>query len=42
MAAAIYAPDRFKRVKFRLLGIWHGIKGVSGRTLDPGTLEFVK
>ncbi|HUP13009.1 MAG TPA: glycosyltransferase [Niastella sp.] len=38
--AAILAPDRFKRVKFRLLGIWHGIRGKGGRTLDPGTLEF--
>ncbi|HUP11731.1 MAG TPA: hypothetical protein VM187_05955, partial [Niastella sp.] len=38
--AAILAPDRFRRVKFRLLGIWHGIKGIGGRTLDPATLEF--
>jgi rhamnopyranosyl-N-acetylglucosaminyl-diphospho-decaprenol beta-1,3/1,4-galactofuranosyltransferase len=38
--AAILAPDRFKRVKFRLLGIWHGIRGIGGRTLDPGTLKF--
>lgn len=41
LAAAILAPDRFKRVKFRLLGIWHGIRGIGGRTLDPGTLKFV-
>ncbi len=40
IAAAILAPDRFKRVKFRLMGIWHGIRGIGGRTLDPGTLEF--
>jgi GT2 family glycosyltransferase len=39
--AAVLAPDRFKRVKFRLLGIWHGIRGVGGRTLDPGTLQFI-
>lgn len=39
-AAAILAPDRFQRVKFRLLGIWHGIKGVGGKTLDPQTLKF--
>ncbi len=37
LTAAILAPDRFKRVKFRLLGIWHGIRGIGGRTLDPGT-----
>jgi rhamnopyranosyl-N-acetylglucosaminyl-diphospho-decaprenol beta-1,3/1,4-galactofuranosyltransferase len=41
VAAAVFAPDRFKRVKFRLLGIWHGIRGIGGRTLDPGTLKFV-
>jgi GT2 family glycosyltransferase len=40
LAAALLAPDRFKRVKFRLLGIWHGIRGIGGRTLDPGTLKF--
>jgi len=42
IVAAVLAPDRFKRVKFRLLGIWHGIRGMGGRTLDPGTLKFVK
>jgi GT2 family glycosyltransferase len=42
LTAAILAPDRFKRVKLRLLGIWHGIRGIGGRTLDPGTLKFVK
>lgn len=40
VTAAVLAPDRFTRVKFRLLGIWHGIRGVGGRTLDPGTLQF--
>jgi GT2 family glycosyltransferase len=42
IVAAVLAPDRFKRVKFRLLGIWHGIRGMGGRTLDPGTLKFIK
>jgi rhamnopyranosyl-N-acetylglucosaminyl-diphospho-decaprenol beta-1,3/1,4-galactofuranosyltransferase len=41
LTAAVLAPDRFKRVKFRLLGIWHGIRGIGGRTLDPGTLKFI-
>ena len=41
VTAAVFAPDRFRRVKFRLLGIWHGIRGIGGRTLDPGTLKFV-
>jgi GT2 family glycosyltransferase len=40
VAALVYAPDRFKRVKFRLIGIWHGIRGIGGKTLDPGTLQF--
>ncbi len=39
-AAALFAPDRGKRVKFRLMGIWHGIRGVKGKTLDPKTLQF--
>ena len=42
VAAAVFAPDRWKRVKFRLLGIWHGILGKQGKTLDPITLKFVK
>ena len=40
IAAAILAPDRFLRVKLRVQGIWHGIKGVEGKTLDPQTLSF--
>lgn len=40
IAAAVLAPDRVQRVKFRLLGIWHGLRGVEGKTLDPATLQF--
>ena len=40
ITAALLAPDRFKRVQFRLMGILHGILGRGGRTLDPGTLKF--
>lgn len=40
VAAAVFAPDRWKRVKFRLLGIWHGLRGIQGKTLDPKTLQF--
>lgn len=40
VAAAVFAPDRFQRVKLRLTGIWHGVKGVDGRTLDPKSLTF--
>lgn len=39
--AAFLAPDRFKRVQLRLLGIWHGIRGINGKTLDPATLKFI-
>lgn len=42
VAAALFAPDRFTRVKFRLMGIWHGLIGVGGKTLDPSTLKFSK
>ena len=42
LAAAVYAPDRWKRVQFKLLGIWHGILGKQGKTLDPTTLKFIK
>jgi GT2 family glycosyltransferase len=41
ITAALKAPDRFQRVKFRLIGIWHGIRGIGGKTLDPATLKFV-
>lgn len=40
-AAAIYAPDRMKRTRLRLTGIWHGLLGKEGKTLDPQTLRFV-
>ena len=40
ITAALLAPDRFKRVQLRLMGILHGILGKGGRTLDPGTLRF--
>lgn len=39
-AAALFAPDRFLRVKLRMQGIWHGMRGIGGKTLDPQTLKF--
>ena len=42
IAAAVFAPDRWKRIRFRLLGMWHGILGKQGKTLDPSTLKFIK
>ena len=40
IGAAVFAPDRFQRVKLRITGIWHGIRGVEGKTLDPKSLRF--
>ncbi|MHA4842617.1 glycosyltransferase [Flavitalea antarctica] len=40
IGAAVFAPDRFQRVKLRLTGIWHGVRGVEGKTLDPKSLTF--
>ncbi len=40
IASALYAPDRFLRIKLRLIGLWHGIKGIQGKTLDPDSLKF--
>ena len=41
-SALLYAPDRFKRIRFRLMGMWHGIINKGGKTLDPETLKFIK
>ncbi len=41
-SALLYAPDRFKRIRFRLMGMWHGIINKGGKTLDPDTLKFIK
>lgn len=40
IGAAVFAPDRVQRVKLRLTGIWHGLKGIEGKTLDPKSLRF--
>lgn len=40
IGAAVFAPDRFQRVKLRMKGIWHGMRGVEGKTLDPKSLTF--
>jgi GT2 family glycosyltransferase len=42
LVASIQAPDRWTRIKFRLIGVFHGLKSVSGKTLDPITLTFKK
>lgn len=40
--AAILAPDSFVRIRLRLLGLWHGLIGRKGQTLDPVTCTFNK
>jgi rhamnopyranosyl-N-acetylglucosaminyl-diphospho-decaprenol beta-1,3/1,4-galactofuranosyltransferase len=40
IAAALFAPDRGQRIRLRLVGMWHGLQGVDGKTLDPVTLKF--
>jgi len=37
---SLMAPDRFKRINFRILGIIHGLLGKKGFTLDPVSLKF--
>jgi len=40
--ASIQAPDRWIRIKFRLIGVLHGFQSITGKTLDPITLTFKK
>lgn len=42
LIASLKAPDRWTRIKFRLIGVLHGLKSVTGKTLDPITLTFKK
>lgn len=37
LLASLQAPDRFDRIRLRLLGIWHGLIGRMGKTIDPET-----
>ena len=40
LIAALLAPDRYMRIKLRLIGIYHGIIGKKGKTLQPDTFKF--
>lgn len=35
VAALIYAPDKWQRIRLRLLGAFHGLVGRMGKTIDP-------
>ncbi|MCS5489029.1 glycosyltransferase family 2 protein [Algoriphagus limi] len=39
---ALFGKNKWDRFRFRILGIWHGIKGYTGKTLDPITLKISK
>jgi hypothetical protein len=36
VAAAISLDRKGERIGLRLLGAWHGMRGRSGRTIEPG------
>jgi GT2 family glycosyltransferase len=40
LVGCLGAPDWRIRLWFRVLGVWHGIKGKEGKVLDPVTLKF--
>jgi len=42
LLGSIFAPDRWLRIKLRLVGIYHGLIEVKGKTLQPDTLKFTK
>jgi rhamnopyranosyl-N-acetylglucosaminyl-diphospho-decaprenol beta-1,3/1,4-galactofuranosyltransferase len=42
LVASLQAKDRWTRIKFRLIGVYHGFQSVKGKTLDPVTLTFNK
>lgn len=35
LLAAVQAPDRVERIRLRLLGLYHGLIGKMGKTIDP-------
>lgn len=39
---ALFGINKWDRFKYRILGIWHGIKGYTGKTLNPITLKISK
>lgn len=35
VAAALFGDRKIERLRFRVLGIWHALRGISGRTVEP-------
>ena len=42
LSGSIFAPDKWRRIQLRLVGIYHGLLGLKGKTLLPDTLKFTK
>lgn len=42
LIGSIPAPDRWLRIKLRLIGIADGLRSVKGKTLQPDTLRFIR
>ena len=40
--ASFIPRDRFQRLWLRTVGLWHGVTGKKGKTLDPETLRYRK
>jgi GT2 family glycosyltransferase len=40
LVGSLSAPDRCLRIKFRLIGILHGLRRIKGKTLSPVDLSF--
>ncbi len=41
LGASVLAKDRVQRIYYRLAGIFHGMSGRKGKTLDPVSLKFI-
>ena len=35
LITSLSAPDRFRRIRLRMLGIYHGLTGKTGKRIDP-------
>ncbi|MCR9082280.1 MAG: glycosyltransferase family 2 protein [Cyclobacteriaceae bacterium] len=40
--SALFGKSKWDRFRFRILGIWHGMKGYTGKTLNPITMKISK
>lgn len=40
--SALFGTDKWLRTKFRFVGIWDGLRGVTGKTINPKDLKRIK